>query len=180
MWTVLKAADLKPVPWRNGQGTTRDITTILAPDGRLLWQVSIADLVRDADFSDFTGFDRIFTPMANPVELSFDDGPFVPCPALVPVPFAGESRTRCRVPNGPAQAFNAVWDRTAYAVTVRVLHVAKGGRTETAGAISVLHCLEGTIALGDRSLEAGDSGHGPGGLEAFALSGVIAMQVSVS
>ena len=180
MWTVLRAADLKSVPWRNGQGTTRDILTVSAPHGRLLWQVSIADLVRDADFSDFTGFERIFTPIANPVELSFDDGLFAACPALAPVPFAGETRTRCRVRNGPTQAFNAVWDRTAYAVTVGVLHVASGGRIKADGAISVLHCLQGMIALGGGSLEAGDSGHGPGSLDASALSDVIAIQVSVS
>lgn len=180
MWTVLRAADLMPFPWRNGQGTTRDIVTILAEDGALLWQVSIADLVRDADFSDFTGFDRIFTPMGRPVELSFGDKSFVPCPALVPVPFAGEFRTRCRLPNGPAQAFNAVWNRTAHAVTVSVRHFTAGERIRMVGITSVLHCLQGTIVLGERSLEAGDSGHGPGGHDAFAVGDVTAIQVSVS
>lgn len=180
MWTVLRVADLKPTPWRNGQGITRDIVTVSAPDGTLAWQVSIADLARDADFSDFTGLDRIFTPTTNPVELSFDDGPFLRCPTLTPVPFAGERRTRCRLPAGPAQALNAISDRIVHAVQVSVLHVVAGGRIETAGVISVLHCLRGVIAIDDATLEAGDSGYGPGGPSASASSDVVAIQVSVS
>ena len=179
MWTVLRAADLKPIPWRNGQGTTRDVLTSLAPDGALLWQVSIADLVRDADFSNFTGLDRIFTPTDRAVELCFDDGPFVPCPALTPVPFAGERRTRCRVPNGPARALNAIWDRTAHTAAVRVLHLAGGQPVHSEGATAILHCLGGMVAVGDERLGAGDSSYGPGNLPASALGDATVVQVSV-
>ena len=179
MWTVLRAADLTPVPWRNRQGTTRDVVTSLAPDGTLLWQVSLADLVRDADFSDFTGFERIFTPTDRAVELCFDDGPFMPCPALTPVPFAGERRTRCRVPNGPARALNAIWDRTAHTAAVRVLHLAGDQPIHSEGAISVLHCLDGMVTVGDERLGAGDSSYGPGGSPASAVSDSIIVQVSV-
>lgn len=180
MWTVVRAAELRPTPWRNGQGITRDILTVPAADGALLWQVSIADLVQDTDFSDFTGFDRIFTPLANPVELSFDHGPFTPCPVLVPVPFAGERRTRCRLSHGSSRAFNAVWNRSGQVMRVDVLHIPSGGRLGTVAATSVLHCLQGVIAIGDMLLQAGDSSYGPHGLEASAIGQVVAIQASVS
>ncbi len=180
MWTVTRGADLVRVAWRNGQGTTRDVVTRAGPDGALLWQVSIADLERDADFSDFSGFDRVFTPIAGgPVELSFNGARFTPRPALVPVPFAGQWRTQCRVAS-PAQALNAITDRHVHAATVDVLHIAAGGSVETAEAAEcVLHCWSGVISLDDARLQPGDSSFGPGGSVWAALDDAVVLRVMV-
>ena len=181
MWTVVRVASLMPVPWRNGQGTTRDVVNHHAPDGTLLWQASIATLERDADFSDFTGFDRIFTPIAGgPVELAFDDSGFVPCPLLAPVPFSGGQRTRCHVPNGPAQAFNAVWNHQTHRATVDVLRLAAGAELGSAGGTVVLHCLDGVLELGGECLHAGDSSYGPGEAVTTARSDALLLRVVVS
>ena len=156
---IIRARDLRPVPWRNGQGITRDVVTHAAADGALLWQVSIAELTRDADFSHFPGCDRVFTPVSGgPVELSFRYEPFQPCPLLRPVPFAGEWATRCRIAGQPARAFNVIADRGAYRGACEV--IALDGHEPCIGdeAHTVVHCLTGRVQLGGGMfLDAGDS-----------------------
>ncbi len=156
---IIRAVELRPVPWRNSQGITRDVVTHTGPDGALLWQVSIAELTRDADFSFFPDCDRLFTPVSGGlVELSFRGGPFRPCPVLRPVPFAGEWPVRCRVAGQPARAFNVIADRRLVRAACDVVAIdgaalRLGGRAHT-----VVHCLSGRAQIGHiLRLESGDS-----------------------
>jgi len=163
-WTVIRGSTLQKTPWRNGHGTSRSIVTRLARDGSLLWQVGIADLEKDAPFSHYPDHDRVFTPVAGepPVELSFEDGPFKPCPLLVPKRFRGEIATNCRVP-APGRAFNAIVDRRHYTADVVVLRLGAGDSVEAPDAPEVVvHCLAGELAASGEVLTAGDSLLGPG------------------
>jgi len=163
-WTVIRGESLQKTPWRNGHGTSRNVVTRLARDGSLAWQVGIAELVTDAPFSHYPHCDRIFTPVAGdpPVELSFQDGPFEPCPLLVPKRFRGEWATRCRVP-APGQVFNAVVDRRHYAADVAVLRLEAGDTIEAPDAPEVVvHCVSGELAAAGEVLAPGDSLLGPG------------------
>ena len=161
-WRLIPATTLVAVPWRNGHGTTRDIMTVTAPDGALRWQVGIADLERDAPFSLFPHCDRLFTPLTSTPALAFHDGPFEPCPPLVPKAFPGDVPTRARIPI-PGRAFNLVWDRRRHHGTVAVLHVEPGTPIHApAAAHVVLHCLTGLIAAAGELLGPGDSIVGPG------------------
>lgn len=161
-WVIKRGADLVPVPWRNGLGTTRDVITVLAPDGSLRWQVSIAELVQDAPFSYFPHCDRVFTPVAGapPPELAFDGGAFVPCPLLVPKRFSGEVPTLSRIPS-QGRAFNAVFDRRSHACSVDVMFLAAGEAVAAPdGAELVLYCHAGELSLGAQRLASGDSVQG--------------------
>lgn len=193
MWTVVRAANLVPVPWRNGQGITRDVVTRLAPDGSLDWQVSIADLAGETGFSDFTSYDRVFTPISEGVELAFGGGMFVPCPLLAPVPFAGEQPVWCRVA-APARAFNAI-ARRPRPIAVDVLRLAAGEAVPVPNGTVVLHCWDGSVHLDGRHpaaqptleekapaaspvLHGGDSAHGNG--RARALADAVVLRVVTS
>ena len=163
-WTVIRGSTLQTTPWRNGHGTTRNIVTRLARDGTLAWQVGLADLVRDAQFSPFPHCDRIFTLLAGepPVSLSFDDGPFEPCRLLIPKAFRGEQVTKCRVPS-PGQALNAIFDRRHYSADVRVLRLEAGDAVEAPDAPEiVVYCAAGELAAAGEVLALGDSLLGPG------------------
>ena len=152
--TLHRFADLVAVPWRNGQGVTRDVVTRLDPGGAMLWQVSIAELVRDGEFSDYAGFDRVFTPvLGDGIALSHDGGPFLPCPVLVPQPFAGERRTLCRVGGGPGRAFNVITARGRHQATVAVLRVGAGAALTG----DVLHCWSGGFVADGLATGPGDS-----------------------
>ena len=58
---IVRAGELVPVPWRNGQGVTREIAAMPAGAGPddFLWRVSLADVVGPAPFSRFPGVDRV-------------------------------------------------------------------------------------------------------------------------
>ena len=175
-WTVIRGDSLQKVPWRNGHGTSRNIVTRLGRDGVLLWQVGLAELVHDAPFSHYPHCDRIFTPVEGdpPVELSFNEGPFEPCPLLVPRHFAGEWPVRCRV-RAPGRAFNAVADRRHFGIDVQVLHLAAGDPVIPPDTPDVIiHCLDGELAGSARVLE-GDSlmGAGPASPGAAAKPSVL-------
>ena len=58
--TVLRAADHRTMPWKNGGGSTTEIAA--APDGAGIdafdWRVSMAVVAADGPFSEFPGIDR--------------------------------------------------------------------------------------------------------------------------
>lgn len=152
---IVRASALTAVPWRNGMGTTRDVLT--APGGLTDWQVSIADLDRDAPFSDFSGMDRTFTIIAGAgVVLAFGTVE-VPCPPLLPIRFPGGATPHCRLLDGPGRAFNVFADAERFRSHVAVLRLAPGGALEIEENTTLLHCLEGTLQAGGETLSAGDT-----------------------
>ena len=158
-WTLVPIASLVNTPWRNNLGTTRDVHTGIGPDGRLRWQVSIANLVQDAPFSFFEHGDRTFIPIEGdpPPELAFHGRAFESCPLLVPKYFSGEWPTLSRI-SVPGKAFNVIVDRRFLTATVQVLRLKAGQLVEAPAAPHVvLHCLVGQIAAAGYLLGPGDS-----------------------
>ena len=150
-----RTGDLLVTPWRNGRGVTRDIATVSARDGALLWQVSLAELTEDCDFSSYAGFDRVFTPVAgDAITLSHDGGPFVPCPLLTPHAFDGGARTQCRTGGQAGRAFNVIAAQGWYNADVQVLRLAAG---EPIPHGVVLHCWSGRLDAADGMAGPGDS-----------------------
>lgn len=172
--TLRRAADLVATPWRNGRGATRDIMTVAAADGTLLWQASLAELTEDCDFSDYAGFDRVFTPVAgDAITLSHDDGVFLRCPVLTPHAFAGETRTRCRIRAMPGRAFNVITARGRFRADVLVLRLPAGASVPPA---EVVYCWSGR-------LDSLAGGAGPGdsllGIAAIAAAPSVVILASI-
>lgn len=111
--SLVRTDSLPRLPWKNGAGTTREITTGPALDagqGRL-WRLSLADLTEDAAFSMFPSLDRIFliaTP--RPVLLTVDGVAREVAPRR-PERFPGEADVTVELSNGPATAINLMIDR---------------------------------------------------------------------
>lgn len=57
---ILRAANYKVMPWKNGMGSTTEIA--ISPDGATVddfdWRVSLAQVSTDGAFSSFPGIDR--------------------------------------------------------------------------------------------------------------------------
>lgn len=175
-WTLIPAASLVTTPWRNGHGTSREIVGRTRSDGALKWQVSIAELERDAPFSHYPGCDRIFTPLSGdpPPELAFNGGPFHPCTVLLPKRFSGDWSTLSRVPV-PGQAFNVIVDRQLHSARVSVLRLEQADPVSLPEAtLFVLHCLSAVVRFGQHAVNPGDSltGQGPALMGTATLSGV--------
>ena len=101
--TVVRVADVAPVPWRNGGGVTRELLAWPDPQDWLL-RVSVADIHVSGPFSVYPGIDRWFavldggavcldTAGTDPLELT----------ALRPAlhAFSGDAATHCMA-LGPA------------------------------------------------------------------------------
>ena len=74
--TCLTPADFKTVPWKNGQGSTRELRFENLEDSEAFaWRLSMAPVVTDGVFSDFTGYDRkLLLVEGAGMTLSHDNG----------------------------------------------------------------------------------------------------------
>ncbi len=175
---IVRASTLAAVPWRNGMGTTRDVLT--APGGPTDWQVSIADLERDAPFSDFPGMDRTFTIIEGAgVVLGFGAVAVV-CPPLLPIRFPGAAAPDCRLLDGSGRAFNLFADARRFGAEVAVLRLAPDCALETEEVgTTLLHCLDGSLRIGDATLQAGDTLLG-GGTVRTGLAAATLLRVTIT
>jgi environmental stress-induced protein Ves len=121
--TVVRVADVRPQPWANGGGTTREL--LVAADGS--WRISLADIEADGPFSSFPGRRRLLTVVDGPV-LGLDvDGETHVVEPQRPFAFSGDAAVRASVPEGPVRALNVIVD-PAVSPHVTVLEL---GRTST-------------------------------------------------
>ncbi len=109
MHRILHPADFTSAPWKNGGGTTHEISREEA-DGRLLWRLSIAEVAADGPFSHFEGMARILTVIGGEgLQLIFADKRIALTPR-VPFAFSGEVAVEGRLTAGPVRDFNLIYD----------------------------------------------------------------------
>ena len=104
--TTVRTDDVRPQPWRNGGGTTREL--LARPTGDA-WQVrvSVADVAADGPFSAFPGVARWFAVIDGAGVVLSVDGIEHRCTAGVePLAFAGAADTRSRLIDGPTRDLN--------------------------------------------------------------------------
>ena len=113
---VLRAKDYPRMPWKNGGGSTEEITRD-AGDGLdgFGWRLSIADIGESGGFSTFAGYQRVITVLQGDGMTLRVDGQDTP--ALLPLnPFAfsGESQVSCTLLGGPIRDFNLIYAPQRY------------------------------------------------------------------
>lgn len=120
MLSVLSWDDLKPVPWKNGGGVTREVARAENESG-WLWRLSVADMGADGPFSHFAGMTRILTVIEGAgIDLVTPEGVLAARPDL-PISFSGEMPVEGRLCAGPIRDLNVIYD--AGAVTAEVTPV---------------------------------------------------------
>jgi environmental stress-induced protein Ves len=69
---ILRAADRRAVPWKNGGGLTREVAAHPPQSdlGNFDWRVSLAEVRRGGPFSSFPGIDRHMAVISGRLELS--------------------------------------------------------------------------------------------------------------
>jgi environmental stress-induced protein Ves len=147
--TVVRVADVRPEPWANGGGTTRELAR--ADDGS--WRISLADIDRDGPFSTFAGRHRLLTVVDGPV-LGLDvDGETHVVEPQRPFAFPGDAHVVAAVPEGAVRALNVVVDPQVVTPVVTVLEL---------GRSSVLPLADDQAAYVVKGSEAGCLVSGPG------------------
>jgi environmental stress-induced protein Ves len=114
---IIRFADLKPEPWRNGGGVTRQLASHAAAaptedraaqDGTWGWRVSIADVSKAGDFSPFPGMERVLTVVEGELLLLTVDGAEHPLEKYRPFRFPGGAGTHASLPTGDIRNLNVI------------------------------------------------------------------------
>lgn len=131
---LLRPADYRVMPWKNGLGTTTEL--VVEPSGAGLdaftYRLSMADLLATGPFSLFPGVDRVLVQLeGEPMTLVHEGGDAHELELLVPYRFAGELATEGRLPRPPARDFNVMVRRDRASADLAV-HRLAAGETVTA------------------------------------------------
>lgn len=151
-------AQLRPTPWKNGGGSTREIASW--PPGAGLeafdWRVSIATIAASGPFSVFAGVDRTIMLLEGDgvrlraAEGSLDhrlDTPFAP------FAFSGDVALDCTLLGGASNDFNVMSRRARCEAEVRVL---AGAQSLPAASGGLLMSLHGPWQAGEQTLATGE------------------------
>jgi environmental stress-induced protein Ves len=154
---LLKAADYRRMPWRNGAGSTTELVVspelvALGSGERFLFRVSIADVGSDGPFSRFDGYDRH-------IMLLSGAGMVVDCGAhgaidltkpREPRSFSGDWNVVGRLVDGPVRDFNLMVDRSRASSTLEVTSFeAPMDVSWSLGTTCVVYVLEGRLRNGE-------------------------------
>jgi environmental stress-induced protein Ves len=134
----------RPVPWKNGGGTTRELA--LWPEsarferGDYDWRLSTARVEEAGPFSAFAGFERILTVTegAGLVVLHEDAAPRARVRRLEPYRFSGDWPTRAELPDGAVSDFNVILRRGRARADVQALAL---GRRRWRDALGLGHAF---------------------------------------
>jgi environmental stress-induced protein Ves len=113
---VLRAKDYPRMPWKNGGGSTEEITRDAGAglDG-FGWRLSIADIGESGGFSTFAGYHRVITVLqGDGMTLRVDGHVTRPLLPLDPFSFSGESQVSCALVGGPIRDFNLIYAPQRY------------------------------------------------------------------
>ncbi|KDN99421.1 HutD/Ves family protein [Pseudomonas donghuensis] len=113
---ILRAKDYPRMPWKNGGGSTEEITR----DGGaglegFGWRLSIADIAESGGFSSFAGYQRIITVLEGEgMRLQVDGQPTRPLLPFDAFAFRGESQVSCSLLGGSIRDFNLIYSPERY------------------------------------------------------------------
>ena len=149
---LLRPADGRTMPWKNGLGVTLEVARFPEGDGPFDWRVSLAQVTTDGPFSRFPGIDRILVPLDGD-GIVLEDPVRGTATTLLPLEvarFGGDGETVGRLLGGPIRDFNVMTRRgrwTAEATVergtgftggaeearIRLVHVVAGSPTARCG-----------------------------------------------
>ena len=155
---IIRFADLKAKPWRNGGGTTREILSGPADqEGGWDWRVSIADVTKAGEFSPFDGYERVLTVVEGELLLLTVDGTERPVEKYRPFRFDGGSTTSATLPTGDIRNLNVITRGGAFKGYASVIELSKKrAQPVFGGQVAVL--LQGQATVSDGAADAADLG----------------------
>lgn len=113
---IIRFAELKAQPWRNGGGVTRELASHSAstPSPETPgangwdWRVSIADVSKAGDFSAFPGMERVLTVVEGELLVLSVDGAEHPLEKYRPYRFSGDAAAAGSLPTGDIRDLNVI------------------------------------------------------------------------
>ena len=146
---ILRAADYTSMPWKNGGGSTQEITR---DTGHALdefgWRLSIADIDAAGGFSTFAGYQRIITVLQGAgMILDVDGVPSRPLLPSDPFAFSGDSSVDCTLLDGPIRDFNLIYAPQRYSARLQWIDVRQPQRLFSSAHTLVLFSMAEQVAI---------------------------------
>lgn len=143
MIEIISPQDFKTLPWKNGKGETIELS--ISEGGTLRnfdWRISIASVVEDGPFSDFSGYERtLILVKGNGISLQHGDGKTDKLSNLLDVAtFDGGLKTSGTLHSGPINDFNIIVDKEKYQVVVKTFVERQEVSLRSAN-LSFIYCL---------------------------------------
>jgi environmental stress-induced protein Ves len=146
---ILRSADYRRMPWKNGGGDTREIA--VWPTGAALdaldWRISLATVASNGPFSTFAGVTRTLCVIQGPgIALQVGNEPPRPLRTTSePCTFDGDEPTNASLLDGPIVDLNVMTRRERFRHHV-ARHVISGSRQLlTAATSTVIFCQDGAL-----------------------------------
>lgn len=162
--TLVRFADLSPIPWRNGGGITREVAGLGLEDDPVgfAWRISIADVAQGGAFSTFPGVDRVLVLCRGVGMVVVVDGRPHRLAPFDSLRFSGDAITSATLPDGPTVDLNVMTrrGRASAQVSVEELDGQLTARADEGETVAVV-VLDGSFEL-------------PGGTSTHPLDTVLA------
>ncbi|TPN01273.1 HutD family protein [Mesorhizobium sp. B2-1-3A] len=148
---ILRAADYRVMPWKNGGGTTTEIA--VSPDGAGLddfdWRVSMARVEGSGPFSTFAGIDRTLSVLEGEgIVLDIAGLPAARLtPASRPFSFPADQPTSAALIAGPITDLNVMTRRGRKLHSVERLVISRPAEIATQAASTLILCHKGEAAF---------------------------------
>jgi uncharacterized protein len=150
---VLRAADRRAAPWRNGGGVTTEVARGSAAEGPddFAWRISIAEVGAAGPFSSYAGVERTIVVIEGSAMRLTIDGVVHDLGLYQPLTFDGAATTFCELPAGPTRDLNLMTTVGRAHGTVEVwrldnLHE-RGAASVAGGDVLVLVALAGVVVV---------------------------------
>jgi len=126
---IIRYAELRAEPWRNGGGVTRELAShpkaASAQDGAWDWRVSIAEVSKAGAFSAFPGMERVLTVIDGELLLLTVDGAEHPLEKYRPFRFPGDADTASALPTGDIRDLNVITRNGAFKGYTSIIELSK-------------------------------------------------------
>ena len=162
---IIRYAELKAHPWRNGRGVTREVarhprtrSVETAPqtapqdtgqDSDWDWRVSIAEVAKAGPFSAYAGMDRVLTVIDGDLLLLSVDGAEHPLEKYRPFRFSGDADSAGALPTGDIRDLNVITRNGAFKGYTSIIELSKKrAHPVFAGQFGILLQGQGTVSPG--------------------------------
>lgn len=117
LFTIIPPSQFIKIPWKNGKGTTNELA--ISDSGTVDdfdWRLSIADVVEDGPFSDFSGYQRnLLLIKGKGIHLQHDQQKTNQLDQLLDMAtFDGANQTTGKLIAGPVTDFNLITRQGKY------------------------------------------------------------------
>lgn len=119
---IVRAADYRLMPWKNGGGVTREVLVELDPadPSQFLWRISIATVAQAGPFSRFPGIDRSIAVLDGAgMRLDVDGKPVSVLPGDAPFRFSGDADVFSELIDGETTDLNVMTRRGSFVHDMR-------------------------------------------------------------